>query len=147
MLEDSSARQSLSNKEKRDLDCEISFLEGLTKRDPQYVEALQLLGDNYTKRNRYQDGLTVDEHLADLLPERLPEERHGPAVPQHFAHVHHKPLSCLDDGSLLPSVLNHVDDEGEDVDLLVGIGDDRCFCWYRCFYFVLLLFIGIRCNI
>jgi len=69
MLEDSSARQPLSNREKRDLDCEISFLEGLTKRDPQYVEALQLLGDNYTKRNRYQDGLTVDEHLADLLPE------------------------------------------------------------------------------
>ena len=44
MLEDSTASQPLSNKEKRDLDVEISFLEGLTKRDPKYVEALQLLG-------------------------------------------------------------------------------------------------------
>ena len=69
MLEDSTARQPLSNKEKRDLDVEIAFLEGLTKRDPQYVEALQLLGDNYTKRDRFHDGLTVDEHLSRLLPE------------------------------------------------------------------------------
>ncbi|MBT7910449.1 MAG: hypothetical protein HN607_07935, partial [Verrucomicrobia bacterium] len=44
-------------------------MEGLTKRDPQYVEALQLLGDNYTKRDRFHDGLTVDEHLSQLLPE------------------------------------------------------------------------------
>ena len=69
MLEDSTARQPLSNKEKQDLDVEIVFLEGLTKRDPQYVEALQLLGDNYTKRDRFHDGLTVDEHLSRLLPE------------------------------------------------------------------------------
>ncbi|MBC8244907.1 MAG: hypothetical protein H8E20_10980 [Verrucomicrobia bacterium] len=48
---------------------EISFLEGLTQRDPQYVEALQLLGDNYTRRDRFRDGLTVDEHLAKLLPD------------------------------------------------------------------------------
>ena len=51
------------------MDVEIAFLEGLTKRDPQYVEALQLLGDNYTKRDRFHDGLTVDEHLSRLLPE------------------------------------------------------------------------------
>ncbi|HJN90280.1 MAG TPA: hypothetical protein QGG93_08095 [Verrucomicrobiota bacterium] len=69
MLEDSTASQPLSNKEKRDLDVEISFLEGLTKRDPKYVEALQLLGDDYTKRDRFHDGLTVDEHLSRLLPE------------------------------------------------------------------------------
>ena len=69
MLEDSTARQPLSKKEKRDLDVEIDFLEGLTKRDPQYVEALQLLGDDYTKRDRFHDGLTVDEHLSRLLPE------------------------------------------------------------------------------
>ncbi|MEC8972403.1 MAG: hypothetical protein VX509_00715, partial [Verrucomicrobiota bacterium] len=48
---------------------EISFLEGLTQRDPQYVEALQLLGDNYTRRERFRDGLAVDEHLSKLLPD------------------------------------------------------------------------------
>jgi len=69
MPEYSSARQPLTNKEKRDLDIEISFLEGLTQRDPKYVEALQLLGDCYTQRDRFPEGLAVDKHLAKLLPE------------------------------------------------------------------------------
>ena len=69
MPECSSARQPLTNKEKRDLDIEISFLEGLTQRDPKYVEALQLLGDCYTQRDRFREGLAVDKHLAKLLPE------------------------------------------------------------------------------
>ena len=69
MPKHSSARQPLTTKEKRDLDIEIAFLEGLTQRDPKYVEALQLLGDNYTQRDRFRDGLAVDEHLAKLLPD------------------------------------------------------------------------------
>ncbi|MEC8972844.1 MAG: hypothetical protein VX509_02935 [Verrucomicrobiota bacterium] len=69
MPEHSSARQPLTTKEKRDLDIEIAFLEGLTQRDPKYVEALQLLGDHYTQRDRCRDGLAVDEHLAKLLPD------------------------------------------------------------------------------
>jgi len=44
-------------------------MEGVVRRDPRYVEALQLLGDNYTKRGRYNEGLTVDERLAELEPE------------------------------------------------------------------------------
>ena len=51
------------------MDVEISFLEGLAKRDPEYIEALQLLGDDYTKRGRFAEGLTVDEQLSRLLPE------------------------------------------------------------------------------
>ena len=50
MPELSSDRQPLSAKEKRELDIEIDFLSGLVERDPAYIEALQLLGDNYTKR-------------------------------------------------------------------------------------------------
>ena len=69
MSEQSSSRQDLSSREKQELDVEISFLEGLAKRDPQYVEALQLLGDDYTKRGRFPEGLAVDEHLSRLLPE------------------------------------------------------------------------------
>ena len=34
--------------------------------DPDYVDALQLLGDHYTQRGRYADGLKVDEHLSHL---------------------------------------------------------------------------------
>ena len=62
-------RQPLTDKEKRELDIEIDFLSGLVKRDPAYVEALQLLGDNYTKRGCFNDGLKIDEHLSKLLPD------------------------------------------------------------------------------
>ncbi len=43
-------------------------MEGLVRRDPDYVDALQLLGDHYTQRGRYAEGLRVDEHLAQLEP-------------------------------------------------------------------------------
>ena len=69
MSEQSSSRQDLSSREKQELDVEISFLAGLAKRDPEYIEALQLLGDDYTKRGRFPEGLAVDEHLSRLLPE------------------------------------------------------------------------------
>ena len=64
----SSARKKLSRASQRDLDVKIEFLEGLIRRDPTYVDALQLLGDHYTQRGRYLDGLRVDEHLARLEP-------------------------------------------------------------------------------
>ena len=53
----------------RELDVEISFLEGLSRRDPQWIDALKLLGDSYTTRGRVLDGLRVDERLAALCPE------------------------------------------------------------------------------
>jgi tetratricopeptide (TPR) repeat protein len=62
------SRNSLTRQEKRDLDIEIGFLEGLVHRDPSYVDALQLLGDDYTKRGKYLAGLQVDQKLAKLRP-------------------------------------------------------------------------------
>jgi len=58
----------LTRKETRELDVEISFLEGLIRRDAQYVEALQILGDDYTRRGRLEDGLKVDQQLSQLQP-------------------------------------------------------------------------------
>ena len=43
-------------------------MEGLVRRDPGYVDALQLLGDHYTQRGRYAEGLKVDQRLARLEP-------------------------------------------------------------------------------
>jgi predicted Zn-dependent protease len=63
-----SARNKLSLAEARDLDVRIQFLEGLVRREPAYVEALQLLGEHYTQRGRYAEGLQVDERLARLEP-------------------------------------------------------------------------------
>ncbi len=53
----------------RDLDTRIEFMEGLVRRDPDYVDALQLLGDHYTQRGHFEQGLKVDEHLARLEPQ------------------------------------------------------------------------------
>ncbi|HYE31831.1 MAG TPA: hypothetical protein VEH27_10400 [Methylomirabilota bacterium] len=62
------SRKKLSRQELKDLDIEIGFLEGVTKRDPSYVDALQILGDDYTKRGRFTDGLQIDERLSTLRP-------------------------------------------------------------------------------
>jgi len=64
----SSSKKKVSREEARDLDVQIGFIEGLVRRDPGYVDALQLLGDNYTRRGRYTEGLEVDERLARLEP-------------------------------------------------------------------------------
>ena len=61
-------RKKLNRQEKRDLDIEIGFLEGLVKRDPGYVDALQILGDDYTKRGKFTLGLKIDQRLAVLRP-------------------------------------------------------------------------------
>jgi len=62
------SRKKLSRDQERDLDIEIGFLEGVIRRDPGYVDALQILGDNYTRRGRIEEGLKVDERLSRLRP-------------------------------------------------------------------------------
>ncbi|MFO1488405.1 MAG: hypothetical protein U1F65_08000 [Verrucomicrobiota bacterium] len=69
MPQKSSARKKLSREKSRDLDIKILFMEGLVRRDGQYTEALQILGDHYTQRGRYEEGLLVDEKLAALEPQ------------------------------------------------------------------------------
>jgi len=64
----SARSKRLSRKEVRDLDTKISFLEGIVKRDGDYVEALQILGDHYTQRGRYEHSLKVDKQLSRLEP-------------------------------------------------------------------------------
>lgn len=61
-------RRKLTAKERRDLDIEIGFMERLVRRDPHYVEALQVLSADYAKRGQYDDGLKVDRKLARLAP-------------------------------------------------------------------------------
>jgi tetratricopeptide (TPR) repeat protein len=64
-----SPRKKLTRQELRDLDLEILFLEGVVRRDPKYIEALQILGDDYTRRGRFTDGLKLDERLSLLRPD------------------------------------------------------------------------------
>lgn len=63
------SNKPLSPQQRRDLDIEISFLAGLTRRDPAFVEALQLLGDDYIQRGQLHEGTAVDEQVARLRPD------------------------------------------------------------------------------
>jgi len=65
----SSTKKKLTGAEQHALDTKIQFMEGLVRRDSNYVEALQLLGDHYTQRGRFSEGLHVDERLARLEPQ------------------------------------------------------------------------------
>ena len=55
--------------EKEDLEFEIQFFEGVTKRDRDFIDALQILGDAYTKTGQWEKGLTIDKRLARLCPD------------------------------------------------------------------------------
>lgn len=68
MPEKSSARKKMKRRDSRDLDIKIQFMEGIVRRDPEFIEALQLLGDHYTQRGQYEQGLKVDERLSRLEP-------------------------------------------------------------------------------
>ena len=58
----------LTREQERNLDIEIGFIEGVVRRAPEFIEALQILGDDYTRRGRFADGLKLDEQLASLRP-------------------------------------------------------------------------------
>ena len=68
-MTEKSSRKKSKSPDPRELDVEISFLEGLVRRDPEYVDALQLLGDDYTQRGRIEEGLRVDQKLSQLEPQ------------------------------------------------------------------------------
>ncbi len=68
MTAKSNPRKKTNRASQRDLDTKIGFLAGIVRRDPDYVDALQLLGDHYTQRGLFKEGLKVDERLAQLEP-------------------------------------------------------------------------------
>ncbi|MFH1678550.1 MAG: hypothetical protein ABH914_02900 [Candidatus Omnitrophota bacterium] len=54
---------------KEDLDFEISFYEKILEQTPNFVNALIVLGEAYTRKGRYKDGLRVDRRLVKLRPQ------------------------------------------------------------------------------
>jgi len=58
----------LTRRETRELDVKISFLDGLVRRDPGFVEALQVLGDCCALRGKHEHSLEVDQKLSKLQP-------------------------------------------------------------------------------
>jgi len=56
-------------KNQENLDFQIEFLEKLIEKDPNYVDALFLLGELYTKKKKYQKALEIDLRLSELKPD------------------------------------------------------------------------------
>ena len=47
---------------------EIAFFESVLRRDPGYVDVVEILGGLYTKQGRIADGLKMDRKLVKLQP-------------------------------------------------------------------------------
>lgn len=62
-------RELLLSLRRAGLDFEIGFFEKVIAREPDHVEALMTLGNNYTARGRYADGLAIDLRLSSLRPQ------------------------------------------------------------------------------
>ena len=52
-----------------DMDFEIAFYENILKDTPDFIEALSVIGDLYTRAGLWQKGLEVDIKLSHLRPE------------------------------------------------------------------------------
>ncbi|MCM8831796.1 MAG: hypothetical protein NC918_06370 [Candidatus Omnitrophica bacterium] len=57
----------MARKKKKDL--EILFYENLIKERPDFIQALISLGNAYTQRGFYQEGLEIDKKLVKLKPD------------------------------------------------------------------------------
>jgi tetratricopeptide (TPR) repeat protein len=56
-------------RKKEDTDFEIAFYENILQETPNFIEALIVLGDLYTKAGTWQKGLEVDLKLSRLRPQ------------------------------------------------------------------------------
>ena len=52
----------------REVEFEISFYEKILEKRPNFVDALKVLAELYTKSGRYKKGLQLDKRLTGLLP-------------------------------------------------------------------------------
>ncbi|MCM8787861.1 MAG: hypothetical protein NC935_07435 [Candidatus Omnitrophica bacterium] len=57
----------MAKKKRKDL--EIRFYENLVKERPDFIQALISLGDAYTRRGFYKEGLEIDKKLVKLKPD------------------------------------------------------------------------------
>src|SRR5688572_14160663 len=60
--------KKISAQHQRDLSIEIGFLERLVDRDPEYIDALLLLGNDYAERGDLLLSLKIDERICLLCP-------------------------------------------------------------------------------
>lgn len=54
--------------EQSQLDFELEFFGGILERNPDYVDALRVMGNNLTLKGRFAQGLQIDKRLVQLRP-------------------------------------------------------------------------------
>ena len=59
---------SRSAEKQSQLDFELEFFEGVLNRNPDFIDALRVHGNNLTLKGRYADGLKIDRRLVELRP-------------------------------------------------------------------------------
>jgi tetratricopeptide (TPR) repeat protein len=56
-------------KRRKKKDLEIRFYENILRTNPNFIQVLMRLGDAYTRKGFYEEGLKVDRQLAKLRPD------------------------------------------------------------------------------
>ena len=77
-----------------DINFEIEFCERFLKERPHFTPALMMLGDLYTKKGRFQEGLKIDQQLARLHPQN-PEVFYNLACSYSLLNDVEKSFECL----------------------------------------------------
>ena len=79
---------------KEDLAFDIAFYESVLRRDPAYVDVVELLGGLYTKAGRIADGLKMDRKLVRLQPDNA-TARYNLACSLALSQRPAQALTCL----------------------------------------------------
>src|SRR2546421_4960977 len=61
-------KQLLQPAERSQLDFEFEFFGAILERQPDYVDALRVMGNNLTLKGRFAQGLQIDKRLVQLRP-------------------------------------------------------------------------------
>jgi tetratricopeptide (TPR) repeat protein len=59
----------MAKEKNHDPEFEMAFYESVLKRDPGYVDVIEILGGLYTKHGRIAEGLRMDRRLVKLQPD------------------------------------------------------------------------------
>jgi tetratricopeptide (TPR) repeat protein len=105
------------------LDFEIDFYRAIIEKSPDYVEALSILGDAYTRKGLYREGLEIDRRLTTLRP-RDPVAHYNLACSYSLNHRKKEALASLRKSIKLGySDIVHIATDGD----LAPLHDDRLF--------------------
>lgn len=106
-----------------DIDFQICFYKSIIDNDPTYVDALALLGEAYTRKGLYEEGLTIDRRITDLKPND-PIAFYNLACSYSLVHRSKEALQCLRRSIALGySDLEHIASDQD----LASLHSDRSF--------------------